>query len=308
MAGVFRTLVDETIAEMRARGDNAPFVCEKTPENILFWPEIAGLLPGGARDQDGRMVYNSPLGASFGGIAFAGKPTLNRAIDAMTVLKAFAVRAGWHELAITLPPPIYQGRASHLPSFTLSHAGFRLRDRQLCFVLPLAGCGDEGYARLFRNKSAGLVRAARARGVVVQRGGETLLPDFLSMLHDTYDRHDVSPTHTDDELRSLLRLCPDRIRLHVTLQDNQPTGGVCVFQTAAMVDTVFYICTRAGRSGENGALVAIADAIGAASRDGRHWLDLGPSADHAHANHGVAAFKEHLGAEYHLREHWAITL
>jgi len=63
----FRTIVDSTIARMRESGRNAPLICEKTPENILFWPELTELLPGARFVEivrDPRSVYASTKAAA----------------------------------------------------------------------------------------------------------------------------------------------------------------------------------------------------------------------------------------------------
>jgi len=79
-----RQLVDEAVAEMRRRGGAAPLVCEKTPENILFWPEIAELLPGVRLIEvvrDPRAVYASTVAAGeswAGGWAAAGPAAFAR--------------------------------------------------------------------------------------------------------------------------------------------------------------------------------------------------------------------------------------
>ncbi len=261
---------------------------------------ILALLPGGLRpDRDGP-VFASPLGASFGGFAPHPDLRLPTALELVDALVDHARAAGWRGLDITLAPPAYNGRLGQMPSFALTRAGFRTVNRHLCPAIRLSADGPDLFARRFRATAANRVRAARRAGATVRRMDT---PErFLPLLEQTYVRHGAPPTHSAAELADLVRRLPGRIAFHIAEQDNEATGGICVFRLGACLATTFYICPNAARAKDNGVLAALADVLDHLAMDGVEWLDLGPSADHARINPGVMAFKESLGAEYQIRE------
>lgn len=269
---------------------------------------IVGLLPGALGRRDDGVAFVSLSGASVGGMVLAADCRLHLACALVEALVRHGRQEGWSSLDLTLPPAIYNGHLAALPSYALSKAGFTLANRHVCFALGLTPRRAGGYADYFRATAANLVRGARRTGSTVASGSAALLPSFLQLLDDTYERHGTAPTHSHEDLRTLAERFPDRIRFYVTSREGEPTGGLCVFMLNPRVATTFYICTRADRAKDNGVLAALAQAIDDLTVEGYDWFDLGPSADHAQINKGVVRFKEGLGAEYHLREHWIFQL
>ena len=270
---------------------------------------LAALLPGGLVPTSDGQVFTSPLGASVGGFVFGEDCRLDLALALVEALIQHGREQGWHGIDMTLPPPIYNGPLSSLSSFVLSRAGFALRNRHACFALRLQPKRPDGYASYFRRRAQRFVRAAHRTGIKVRRGtGPVMLEQFKPLMDDTYARHGTAPTHSYDELALLAQRFSDAMTWHITEKDGIPIGGTCLLRLNARVTSALYTCTSDAHVKDNGVLVAIADAIDQLVSAGTEWYDLGPSADHDRINLGVVAFKEGLGAEYHLREHWSLRL
>jgi hypothetical protein len=268
---------------------------------------IIALLPGGIVESDRERLFVSPLGASVGGPVISPKLDSRGTLALVDALQSYAVTERWGGLRMILPPPIYDRHASQTLSFALFSRGFQLENRWLCHAIPLGGSLDERYKKLFRQRQATRVRAQLRKGLTTSEGGIDRLGAFLSVFHDTYDRHGVKPTHTPEEIGDLLQRLPDRVRIHLAMLGDVPAAGILTFTLNSRVAYTFYICTSTEYACESGGVVAFAALIDRLARQGYHWIDLGPSAQRSRFNDGVAFFKEGLGAIGYCRDQWYWT-
>lgn len=269
---------------------------------------IAALWPGAVLRSDGRNVFHSGAGASVGGPVLDSRCRLHESIAIVEALVEYGKQQQWDGITVSLAPPSYNARLAELPSYALARSGFALTNRNVCFVLPLQPKRPGGFADYFRSTAATDVRSTLRKGATVVRGGPEIIDLFIPLFEETYSRHGVRPTHSVADLRRIAELTPEAMRFYVTQQNGKATGGLCVFLLNRRVANVFYICMSDEHRESRGVVVAIADAIDDLSNQEFDWLDLGPSADHRAANDGVVRFKEGLGTEYHLREHWSLAL
>ena len=261
---------------------------------------LVGLLPG-ALSADG--VFNSTSGASVGGLVVGPNASFHNVLEAIEAVQAYAKKNGWAAIEMTTPPRVYAPDAADCVSMALHLKRFAYRHRWLCHVLPL----DQDWSRRFSSRQAAYVRAAHRAGATAVEGGIELLGTFYRPFRDTFARHGVPATHTEDEIENLMERFPDRIRIHLAMQDNEPLAGLLVFYVAPGVGYTMYIVRSAGRENARGDSVVIADAMTHLAAKGFRYLDLGPSASDMNVNWGVLTFKERLGAVGLCRDRWVWT-
>lgn len=257
------------------------------------------LFPGGLE----RSVFRSPLGASVGGLVVSPDLNAKLAIRMVEALQGYVRQHGWTGIEITLPPACYSVGTADLVSFALFYSGFRQTRRWLCPVIRLES-GPDAYERLFKTRQISPVRAARRGGMRSIETGIEGLRDFLLPFRDTYSRHGVPATHTEEEIRDLLIRFPARIRIHVATLDDTPVAALLVFHVTKAVATTFYICRSTGHLSEHGPAFLVADAADRLAEAGFRYLDLGPSANDQRFDYGNTFFKEGLGAFGQCRDRW----
>src|SRR5262249_24033265 len=135
-------------------------------------------------------------------------------------------------------------------------------------------------------------------------GGLELWDQFVPPFHDTYDRHGVPATHTEDEIRDLLVRMPERARLMVAMIGDAPVASLLIFKVAKSVVVTFYICSSNELRQEGGNAFIIAAAMDQYGAQGFRYLDLGPTASDMNFNAGNTHFKEGLGALGQCRDRW----
>jgi hypothetical protein len=265
------------------------------------------LLPGGVVTREGKPIFRSPLGASFGGPVLATGARAGEVVELLARLQGFARDHGWAGIEIVPPPKIYRDDESDAVDFALSSAGFTLGSRWLCHAIRLR-TGPQQFAGLFRGKNVRRARAALKAGVETEIGGAALLDGFRVVFDDTYARHGVKPTHSAEELVDLFRRMPDRFEIALARWNGEPVAGLFLMKMSARIANAFYICSASGHAELNAGLALFAATLDRLAADGRSLLDLGPSSNEkTEISGGVAYFKESLGAFGYCRDLWTWT-
>jgi Acetyltransferase (GNAT) domain len=262
-----------------------------------------GLVPGGLTGSDERPLFCSPLGASIGGMVVGAGLRAGTALAMVETLQEYARGQGWAGIELTLPPSYYSFETAGLIEFALFCRGFRLQQKWLCPVLQLEP-EPNAFERTYTARQASYVRAARRKGVRGLETGVEGLENFIVPFRDTYDRHAVPATHTEDEIRDLLVRLPERVRIHLAMLDGVSIAALLVFRVTKRVAYTFYICRNSRHENEHGPAFLIAELMDRLYAAGFRYLDLGPTASDEKFNKGVTFFKEGLGAVGHCRDRW----
>jgi hypothetical protein len=249
-------------------------------------------------------VFVAPAGASIGGPAVRKSIPVEACLHLVEALQLYCKSAGWRGIEITLPPPIYHDEPDQGIEFALHVKGFQLVDRSMPLLIPLDRQKGEQYQRLFRQSQRSYVRACRRKGVVVSEVGIEGLGAFRELLTATYARLGSLPTHTPEEIETLLYRLPAHIRIWSAHLGELTIASVLLFVLNRNICNTFYICDRASHREFHGVTVLLAEAADILARRGFRYLDLGPSASSAHFNRSVVSFKESVGARAFCRDRW----
>ena len=262
---------------------------------------IDAVIPG-ALSADGDFV--SPAGASIGGPAVRKLVPVEACLHLIEALQLYCKSAGWRGIEFTLPPTVYHDEPDQGMEFALHMKGFQLVHRSMPLLIRLDCQRGEPYQRLFRQSQRSYVRACRRKGVVVSEAGIEGLGGFLELLTETHARLGSLPTHTAEEIETLLHRWPARIRIWSAHLGEVAIASVLLFVLNRNTCNTFYICDRASHRAFHGLTVLLAEIADSLARGGFHYLDLGPSASSGHFNRGVVRFKESLGARAFCRDRW----
>jgi hypothetical protein len=249
-------------------------------------------------------IFVSLAGASIGGPAVKKSLTAEACLHLIEALQMYCKSAGWRGIEITLPPPVYNDEPDQFIEFALYLRGFELVHRSMPLLIPLDRQKADDHQRLFRQSQRSYVRACRRKGVGVTETGIEGLGEFLELFAETYARLAAIPTHTPEEIESLFRRIPVRLRIWSAKLEDTTIASVLLFVLNRNICNTYYICDRASHREFHGVTVLLASAIDVLAKRGFRYLDLGPSGSSTHFNHGVISFKESLGARAFCRDRW----
>jgi len=271
--------------------------------------QICSVIPGGVIENADGVTWRSPIGASIGGPALPPHQRLSEVLAIVAAVQEHARRQRWMGIDMTVPPAVYHPRIGDLTGFALFRQGFHETRRWLCPMIDLATAPADTpvVEAVFERRQLQALRAAVRRGSMAFETGVEGLEDFRRVFDETYTRHGARPTHTFEEISTLLSRFPDRVRLILTRQNAGVTAGLLVMRLTSTVAATSYICSSAKGLRSSGAIVAIAELILSLQRTGCRWLDLGPSASESTLNAGVMLFKEGLGGVGYCRSQWSWT-
>jgi hypothetical protein len=123
-------------------------------------------------------------------------------------------------------------------------------------LIPLDCQEGEHYQSLFRQSQRSYVRACRRKGVVVTENGIEGLAAFLELLTETHARLGSLPTHTAEEIETLLHRWPARIRIWSAHLGEVAIASVLLFVLNRNICNTFYICDRASHRAFHGLTVS----------------------------------------------------
>ncbi|MGH7491708.1 MAG: GNAT family N-acetyltransferase, partial [bacterium] len=139
-------------------------------------------------------------------------------------------------------------------------------------------------------------RRAEKRGVKIEESDNW--ENFYELLQQhMWQRHEVRPTHTLEELRHLSDLCPQRLRLFAAFVDQEMIADMLLFLCNRNVALAFYyVSHRDGFQNYHGFYSLVAEVLEWCVRQGFRYLDLGTYTIASEPNWGLANFKESFGA------------
>jgi hypothetical protein len=266
---------------------------------------MIALLPGGLiQDAEGRPAYHSPCGASVGGFVLPQRLGLVAMRQLVARLKQHAVQRGWDGIEMRLGPSVYLRDQDDQLGFCLAAEGFRLIRRWLTHVVPCPA-QTELVETLLPKRKRDYVRAAERKGACVREASADELEAFYNVLLANRSRHGAKPTHTLEELQTLMKLIPSAVRLFLCKVGEAVAGGALVFELNERVAYNFYPCHNEAYTDLRPALLVGVRVIEHYMRRGFRYLDLGPSTfDDYVLNDGLTSFKESLGARGYCRDSW----
>jgi len=255
----------------------------------------AGVLPGAVAFRDGKRIYASHPGASFGGIACSTKVGIRPAHRMVDVWIEWAIRNDFEGIEFTRVPLVYHRFPDEHVDFALMRHGGVIVKRELTAVLRLGKTGEEAFA-LFRPEARTAARKAEKAGVKVTEQGD--IPAFYDILKaNLYARHNTKPTHTLEELLDLKKRFPDKIHQFNAILDGEPVAGVNIWEVDEQAVIAFYISHREDAQEFRPLNLVFRHIFQWAIERGFSWLDFGTYTLNMEPNFGLARFKEGFGAK-----------
>ncbi len=264
-------------------------------QNSLF-----AVVPAAVVSLEGESVLYSHPGASYGGPVTLNPVTLNEAEHIVQILVKHAKSVGTQQIILTIPPIYYSSTLSNNFEFGLHTHGFFYRRRELSSVLPLENSLDTIFDRFPESLKRALRKAERLNVRIVESSD---INPFYKILQNNLElRHNVTPTHTLSELKRLILLFPNDIKLYVAQLSNRVIGGVVTFSCNSRVNLAFYIAHDHEFQTFRVIDSLIWHIIQESKKKGIALLDFGTFTLKEKPNRGLCRYKEKFGARGVFRD------
>lgn len=272
-------------------------------DHSLFFSEknhVLAVFPAAMKVVEGNRIISSHCGASYGGFVCQENLSVQSAFDLVDALIDYASNEGFYSIEMTFPPVIYLKRPSHYLDFALYRSGFTYKKREVSSVIPLDFSPEETLHQ-FKPEARTAYRKSVKSGIRVEESED--LAAFYPILRKNLSmRHNVTPTHTLEELERLKQLFPNRIRHFGAFLKDRMVAGVTNFLCNDRVVLAFYISHDEAYQEYRPVNHLFYEIIRWSLEHGYRFLDFGIFTVNEDPNWGLGKFKESFGARGILRE------
>lgn len=271
---------------------------------------LVGIMPGAVRSEDGRRVWISHPGASYGGPAWSCKLHYSHLEELVRALVVYARRQGFAALRLTPPPVIYNPDPVQALDFALRRGGFKALRTELTQAVRLDAPPEALFAS-FVNKTRNAFRRAEKLGVrfrIVEQPTTAEFDRFWEILEENRRGLGVVPTHSRAEIERLHQLIPEYLMLAVIEHNGRMLAGIWNFICNREVVLEFYMAHEAPAVPFKPVPYLTYHSLLWAREKGLKWMDFGISSIWGEPTWGLLKFKENFNARHFLRQTWQIDL
>ena len=252
-----------------------------------------------------RFLVSHP-GTSYGSFVVPAEFPFADSYDIVESVIDYAKTQKFNGIRLTPPPTIYNRRLSNYIDFSLLQHGFKYLKREISSILFLEDNIEKNLAK-FKASHRRAVRKAVKEDIEVRESDK--FGEFYNILQNNLKiRHNVTPTHTLDELLKLKELFPDKIKLFGAFLKDKMVAGVINFSCTEDVVLAFYI-SHDEKYQETRALNLLFYSIfDWAIKNEFKVFDFGIFTVNEEPNFGLARFKENFGASGMFRDTFELLL
>ena len=266
-----------------------------TKNNKLF-----SVLPAVEIKRENKKIFSSHSGASYGGFVYNIDLSLKDAFELIEGLLKFCDGEEFDRIQITLPPIIYESKYSNYIDFAMVKSGFNYLRREISSVVQL-DIQEGQLLSTYRAEARTAVNKSIKKGVIINECDA--FDEYYEILKKNLKlRHNVTPTHTVEELKKLKKMFPDKIRLWGAFLNKKLIAGVCNFSANSKVVLAFYISHNEDYQEYRAVNLLFYEIMTKYQEEGFRFLDFGIFTVNMDPNWGLARFKENFGARGIFRD------
>ena len=261
---------------------------------------LLSVFPAANIMKEGKRILVSHPGASYGSFITKEDLSIKDAIEIVEELNGYAIREGFDGIQMTIPPSFYSNRASNYVEYALLSSGFDYFRREVTSTLTI-GENEDDILNKFKSSHQRAVKRSQNLGVEVKITNK--VDEFFSILETNLKiRHDVKPTHTIDELKTLITLFPEEINLFGAFYNHQMIAGVLNIIVKEGVVLAFYISHKNEFQELRPLNLLFFNIFKWAMTKNIKMYDFGTFTVDGVANMGLGRFKENFGASGVFRD------
>jgi hypothetical protein len=246
----------------------------------------------------------SHQGASYGGFVIKDALGIHTTYLMVEHTVQYFKREGYEKIILTQPPLIYYRSPNQYLDFALLKSGFRYLKREVTAVIPLDAAEP---LSTFHGDARRSTKKAIREGVKVMIS-EDYARFYDILRHNLGMRHNVTPTHSLEELEKLQKIFPDKIHLFGAYLKDKMLGGIVVFEANTRVILAFYISHDNKYQNYRPVNLLLYEVIKWGRNQGFKYLDLGTFTLNMTPNWGLGRFKENFSARGFLRDTYELQV
>ena len=246
----------------------------------------------------------SHKGASYGGFVLDDDLGIHRIYLMVEHVVQHLRTQGFEKIVLTQPPLIYYRNPDQYIDFALVKNNFEYLKRDVTAVIPLDTAEP---LTTFHGDARRSTKKAMREGVGIRISND--FPRFYEILkHNLGMRHNVTPTHSLDELTKLKKIFPEQIILFGAYIKDKMVGGMVVFVTNPRVILAFYISHDDTYQNYRPVNLLFYEVIRWGRNQGFKYLDLGTFTLNMTPNWELGRFKENFAARGFLRDTYQLIV
>ena len=268
--------------------------------------KLISVFPASIIIDNGKKFLISHPGSSMGSFVLPVNLSIADAINISKVFVNYARTQNFDGIRITVPPSLYQRRISNYMEFAFFKQGFTYMKRDISSILFLED-NIENNIKKFRPSHFRAIQKAKNFGVIV-RESEDYSKFYNILVNNLSIRHNVSPTHTLEELLDIKNRFPKDIKLFAAYLDNEMLAGAINFILNKHVVLAFYISHNEKYQKYRSVNLLFYFIFNWAINKGLKIYDFGTFTVDGEPNMGLGRFKENFGASGIFRDTLQLNL
>lgn len=244
-----------------------------TFNHLIFFDKgnIVALLPGSRIGS----LYESPIGSSYGSIV-TKDVKFAYAMEIVSALLEYGKKIGIKEFLLTSAPRVYEKHPNENLDFAMLWQGFNYDLHYISSAIKLFPDRDI-ISRFQPTIRRNIRKALKNPDIRIELNNR--YDEFHPILVDNKARHDITPTHTLEDLLKLKKLFPENILLFMVYYKDEPIAGSNVFVCNKQVALCFYNMLKYEYENLKPIHYVMYEVVKWSTEHGYQYVDIGVSQD-----------------------------
>lgn len=269
--------------------------------------KILAVMIGCEKITDGKKVYVSSDGVSFGGFLWKKKIDLLAYLEITESFKKYLKRNGFEKCIIRNPPFFYNKTANEETEYALLNSGFTVTGVSISNIIHLE---DFDFKKISETKKRSIKKSSSNITLKIVEGklDRNNFSDFYKILLENRELKNVSPTHSLDELMYLKNHLTDDLILFAAYIKDKLIAICVLFRINADMILNFYLAGDDNFKEEGVSEYILYKSIDWSKENGYRYYDIGTSDNNGKLIPGLFAFKKKFLANGFLRKTFEIDI
>jgi hypothetical protein len=265
--------------------------------------ELVGVFPAAENPTQEKNIISHP-GITYGGILTSRVLTGSNLLEAFKCIINFYCLQNYAKILFKLTPSFYRKVPSQDDSYCLFRLGALRQRCDLSSTIDLTSRLQIGSRRK-RNQKKAIKNEISVDAIF---DFDNLLKFWSILENNLRSKYNTEPVHSIEEIKLLIKLFPNNIKLVVGKKNSKILGGTILYIT----DTTYH--TQYIAASDNGVAACVLDVvleecISLASLERKRWFDFGISNEEQGSvlNDGLYKFKSEFGGSGAIHEFYEVS-
>jgi len=281
---------------------------------IYHKDKLVSVFPAALLNNNDKIILKSHPGTSYGGFVIPNNFGLADCFDLLQSLDEFIISQNINKVEFRHGPKIFNQILVDQLDFALVKNGFYRHAEELATCYPLSqyrGLDDIAFLNSFNNLGIGKAKQSVKKGIAQNLqvrffDDDKTVNDFYNILKANLTKHKTTPVHSLDEIKTLLKSYPNRVRLFGIFSDDILVSGFLTFVINTKGVHIFYSALDYNFQNIRPQSFGLFKLIQQITNEGYDYLNFGISTENSGTviNWGLFGFKESFNGAGAIRTYW----